>query len=298
MKQHVQRIKYALKRKIIIVIFRVCEYLGIRNEFLFDLSCSYLEETFFAVLDVSLRYPNKLTTLQKLLSTDKLPPRILQCFEDANFATLCHGQEGEDLLLKQLLRNQASGFFVDVGAHHPVRFSNTYALYRSGWRGINIDATPGSMQAFNTLRPGDVNIETVVSDSVEPLTFYVFEEGALNTLDERLAQEYIDTGWPLREQVELTPQPLSGLFDAHVPAGMQIDVMSVDVEEHELHVLQSNNWKKYQPTIIIVEILDVSMQSLAEHPVAIFLRAQGYRPCAFLCRTVFFVREQGACVES
>ena len=60
-------------------------------------------------------------------------------------ANLCYSQNGEDLILNRFLENKEKGFFIDVGAHHPIRFSNTYFFYKKGWSGINIDAMPGSM---------------------------------------------------------------------------------------------------------------------------------------------------------
>src|SRR5581483_8094739 len=87
---------------------------------------------------------------------------------------LVYSQEGEDLLLARLFDGQKKGFYVDVGAHHPFRFSNTYLLYLNGWRGINIDAMPGSMAAFRKLRPRDINIECMVSQDPRPLRFFQY----------------------------------------------------------------------------------------------------------------------------
>src|SRR5689334_5444047 len=73
-------------------------------------------------------------------------------------------QEGEDLVRASFFEGRRNGFFVDVGAHHPKRFSNTYHFYLfRERRGINIDATPGSMTAFRRARPEDINIEAAVS---------------------------------------------------------------------------------------------------------------------------------------
>ena len=55
-------------------------------------------------------------------------------------------QEGEDLVLARIFEGKKNGFYVDIGAHHPTRFSNTHYFYRRGWSGINIDAMPGSMK--------------------------------------------------------------------------------------------------------------------------------------------------------
>ena len=79
------------------------------------------------------------------------------CLQQADLKIF--SQNGEDLILNRLLENKSNGFFVDVGAHHPVRFSNTYLSYLNGWNGINIDAMPNSMMIFDKIRPRDINIE-------------------------------------------------------------------------------------------------------------------------------------------
>src|SRR6185436_8799288 len=102
-------------------------------------------------------------------------------------ARVSYSQEGEDLLLARLFEHDAQGIYVDVGAHHPFRFSNTCLLSKKGWRGINIDARPGSMRLFQRFRPNDVNLELGVSEHPGHLEFYVFAEPALNTFDAALA---------------------------------------------------------------------------------------------------------------
>ena len=74
---------------------------------------------------------------------------VIRAFElKQKFATLSYSQEGEDLILNRFLEDKTEGLYVDVGAHHPKRFSNTYLFYKKGWRGINIDAMPGKHETF------------------------------------------------------------------------------------------------------------------------------------------------------
>jgi hypothetical protein len=106
-----------------------------------------------------------------------LPKPLLRNFERVRerwfrtYARESYSQEGEDMLLERFLEHRHSGFYVDVGAHHPRRFSNTYRLYRRGWRGLNIDANPGSMALFRHVRPRDINIEAAVSSVPQQLTY-------------------------------------------------------------------------------------------------------------------------------
>ena len=54
------------------------------------------------------------------------------------YANLYWSQEGEDILLKRIFANKKNGFYIDVGAHHSSRFSNTYKLYKENyWRRKN-----------------------------------------------------------------------------------------------------------------------------------------------------------------
>ena len=80
------------------------------------------------------------------------------------YALKSYSQEGEDVILQYIFRDQETGFYVDIGAHHPKRFSNTFGLYKMGWLGINVDPLPGCMDAFRKQRPRDINLEVAVSD--------------------------------------------------------------------------------------------------------------------------------------
>ena len=119
--------------------------------------------------------------------SDKIEDFILNYFD--KYAIKSYSQEGTDMILRRILGNVENGFYVDVGAHHPKRFSNTFYFYKKGLSGINIDAMPGSMKLFKKARPRDINIEAAVSNEKKELTFYVFNELALNTFDSKLVSE-------------------------------------------------------------------------------------------------------------
>ena len=57
-------------------------------------------------------------------------------------------ESDEEFDVKEILENNQNGFYVDIGAFHPYRFSNTFYFYLRGWKGINVDATPNSMLLF------------------------------------------------------------------------------------------------------------------------------------------------------
>lgn len=204
----------------------------------------------------------------------------------------CFGQDGEDLILDRMLERQPSGFYVDVGAHHPVRFSNTYLFYRRGWRGINIDAQPGSMKIFERMRPRDINIECGVAAIPGRLMYYRFNEPALNTFDASEAQLKDKPPYQLVDKLEVEVDRLDALLERHLPVREQIDFLSVDVEGKDLEVLESNNWNRFRPRFILAETLRTDILQLASCPVVQLLSRVGYRPVGKVYNTTFFARDE------
>lgn len=200
-------------------------------------------------------------------------------------------QEGEDLILKRIFNDKTHGFYVDVGAHHPARLSNTYLFYRAGWRGINIDAMPGSLEPFFRQRPRDINLElAIAARSGEERTYFEFEEPAYNTFDERLATSR--TLPPISSRIlnrrTVRTWTLAEILQEHLPENQQIDFLTVDVEGLDLEVIQSNAWERFRPTYVLVECYEVAMRHLQGEEIIMFLIAQGYEFFAKTVNTVIF----------
>lgn len=225
-----------------------------------------------------------------------LPKWILKELKLTNlrqYSVESYSQEGEDMILRRIFEHKRKGFYVDVGAHHPKRFSNTYYFYKQGWRGINIDATPGSMQAFNKVRPADLNIEAAISRERKFLTFYMFDEPALNGFSKQLSEQRNANTQACRiiKTIDIETVTLSQILDKHLPKGQLIDFMSIDVEGLDYDVLQSNDWSRFRPEIILVEIPDSSLEDLLDHEITKLLHLQGYVITSKSMYTVFFALE-------
>ena len=198
-------------------------------------------------------------------------------------------QEGEDLILANYFKNREKGFYIDVGAHHPFRFSNTHFFYKKGWMGINIDATPGSMRLFRKYRPRDINIEIPISNSHKKIDYFIFDEPALNSFSSKLSKDRAaHTKYKIEKIIKLEPKKLSEILNEKLPSNKKIDFMSVDVEGFEYEVLVSNNWDKYKPQYLLVEILKTDSEALVNNKVYIFLKRRGYNVVNRTGRTVIF----------
>lgn len=200
-------------------------------------------------------------------------------------------QAGEDMILRHVFETQPRGFYVDVGAHHPLRYSNTFHFYRLGWRGINIDATPGSMDLFKVMRPRDINVEAAVGDTKRRLTFYQFNDPAVSTFDPALAKKRDGNIWKLIAQRELETQSLAQILATHLPANQAIDFLSIDVEGMDEQVLRSNDWQRYRPRVVVIECLEQDAAQVMGSAPAAFLQARGYALLAKTAHTAFFITD-------
>ncbi len=203
-------------------------------------------------------------------------PAIVSPFLRPSFSQL-----GEDRTLWWIFADKQNGFYVDIGCNHPFNYSNTALLHiRNGWSGVNVDLDPRSIAQFEEARPNDRNVIAAVGREEGRMEATIFAHssemntlGALNPHLEKLPHE--------KRMVDVLP--LSTLLERHVPAGIAIDFLNVDVEGLDHDVLSSNDWTRYQPTVIVVEVPGLNMAGLAANPIHALLTSQGY---ALLSHTV------------
>jgi len=202
-----------------------------------------------------------------------------------------YAQEGEDLVLRRLFDHGRTGFYVDVGCHHPFRFSNTYLFYKLGWRGICVDPLPGAAALFRRWRPRDVALEIGVSTEPTTLTYHMFNEPALNTFDPALATARDGVRhYRIIDRKPVPVVPLASILHDHLEAPeTRIDFLSVDVEGLDLDVLRSNDWKRFRPRAVVVESLGSDLMSLARDPIVDFMDSVGYLAFAKTGQSVVFV---------
>lgn len=205
------------------------------------------------------------------------------------FCKKSYAQEGEDLVIDRLLNQKKMGFYVEVGCHHPFRFSNTYYFYKKGWKGICIDPMPGTKKTFSKWRPKDITIEIGISETPSTLEYHMFNDAALNTFDKAIAKER--DGLRTYRQIDkknIETNTLASILEKHCTSE-SIDFLSIDVEGMDLAVLKSNNWGKFKPTIIIAECLKTKLNNLHNNEIVIYLASLDYEPYAKTGNSIIFL---------
>lgn len=212
--------------------------------------------------------------------TLKIDDKIIGIFNSFSFNSnpyfrKMYGQEAEDIYLQEIFEmkygSNYKGFYIDIGAHHPYRFSNTQWAYRRGWTGINIEPNEELIRLFGRVRSKDININCGIGKEEKIMKYYKFEEPALNTFDEK---EFYGRRIPS----EITSVPVRRIDSVLNEYNInKIDFMNIDVEGFEMNVLQSNDWNKYKPDFILVEQKNMPINKLLRNEIYCYLNDFGYK---------------------
>jgi FkbM family methyltransferase len=164
-----------------------------------------------------------------------------------------------DLIIVYIFKNKKNGFYLDVGAQHPISNNNTYLLFKKGWRGINIDLDKKNIDLFKIARPNDYNLNYALSDKIEETElFYYHDSSPINTLNKDVSKFQ---SAKIKETKKIKTNTLDNILE-NLKINIQIDYMNLDVEGFEEKVLSGFNIKKYKPLVISVEFLDLKMKKL------------------------------------
>ncbi len=190
---------------------------------------------------------NKILRFLKALV--RLAPRetwsnFVQTSEIAGFSnafSISWSQGGEDLALLHAIAGKKDGLFIDVGAHHPYRFSVTHHLSRVGWRGVNVDANSDLIEIFNKERTRDINICAAVGTE-KSYTFTIFKEPALSSVNTEWKDKFQADGWEVDRTVTVPGITLREIYNQNF-AHDCIDLLSIDAEGSDFNVLKSMDFE-------------------------------------------------------
>ena len=166
---------------------------------------------------------------------------------------LSYAQRFEDFHLWRALGDVQNGFYVDVGAGHPVYDNVSFAFYLAGWRGITVEPNPALATLARAVRPRDELYEGLCGADAGEATLYLQREfhGLSTTVAEhaQAAEKEVNRS---AEAVTLPMTTLAALCEARAPA---FEFLKIDVEGAEADVLRGADFSRFRPKIIVVEAI-------------------------------------------
>jgi FkbM family methyltransferase len=204
---------------------------------------------------------------------------------------LSYAQRFEDVYLSRCFGGLREGYYIDIGAGHPVHDSASFAFYVKGWRGITVEPNPRLSRLASAVRPRDRHIEALVGATSGEATFYLVDElHGLSTMIEAHARA-------ARAQFGKNSQPvfvplltLSELCQRHAPRTFEF--LKLDVEGAEKDVLFSGDWEQFRPKVLVIEALAPYTLAPAWPEWEPFLERHGYRYACFDTLNRYYVAEE------
>lgn len=166
-----------------------------------------------------------------------------------------YAQNREDLYLFSYLSDIKTGFYIDVGAHDPVKDSVTKLFYKQGWTGINIEPQKELFKKIQKDRKNDINLNIGLSNKAGLLRLRQFPGGGLSTFSDEMKDLYEHDNKMKtvpHEDYEVEVRTLQSVFENEAK-GKTVHFIKIDVEGLEYEVIQGNDWKKHRPLMICIE---------------------------------------------
>jgi FkbM family methyltransferase len=164
----------------------------------------------------------------------------------------------EEWIIRELLNDQRSGVFLDVGSSDARVMSNTYYLESVlGWSGLAVDAQADYAPDYARYRPRTRFRSFLVSDrSDEVLPFYIKQDRFQSSANLDWAADKVRT-------ISVSSITLNDLLARENIN--QIDLMSMDIEGHEPKALSAFDIKRFRPKVAVIEIHGVIRQQLLDY---------------------------------
>ena len=203
---------------------------------------------------------------------------------------LSYTQNMEDYHLALAFAGQEQGFYIDVGAGHPVADNVSLWFYERGWRGLVAEPIPELAALYPNIRPRDQVYEGLIGRVNGMVDFFHVDRlHGFSTTIQNHAEGAKDFGAAYR-RLQLPMMTLEKICEKYQIT--QIDFLKIDVEGAESDVLAGNDWSRFRPRVIVAEAVTPGKGEPAWEAFEPMLLANGYRFRLFDTLNRFYVANE------
>lgn len=203
---------------------------------------------------------------------------------------ISYAQNYEDVALWRALKQISNGFYVDLGAQHPVTDSVTRAFYDRGWRGVHVEPVASYAALLRADRPDETVVEKAIGAAPGTMTLHVLEDSGLSSLVAESARAGEKTLGRSARTIEVPVITLDQLLAQH--EGRDIHFMKIDIEGAEKAALSGWSPEKFRPWIILVEATKPNSPEPNHHDWEPLILAGGYDFAYFDGLNRFYVAQE------
>ena len=168
-----------------------------------------------------------------------------------------YAQTGEDIIVHRVLTAMKiqQPTYLDIGAFHPIKFSNTMFFYERGSKGVCVEPDPQLCESFNIRRPRDICLNVGVGiKSESDVPFFLMSPASLSTFSESEARRIAAyEGYEIDRIISVPILGISTILEDFFDTPP--DFVSLDIEGNELEVLQGIDFAKCRPAVFCIETI-------------------------------------------
>lgn len=169
-------------------------------------------------------------------------------------------QYKQDKFLNEVIfNNKKDGFFIDIGAHDGISYSNSLFFERfNNWKGICIEPNPSVFSKLNSLRKS-TNLNVCIGAFNKTIKFTQIEgyaemlSGISESYDERhiqrIEKDIANKGGKVNEIL----LEMITLNSIEMLKNKKIDFISIDTEGNEFDIVSSFNFSELDVNAIVIE---------------------------------------------
>lgn len=196
---------------------------------------------------------------------------------------------GEDIVVSQYFKGKP-GTYLDIGSGHPIWCSNTYLLYKRGWKGILVDPIKFNGSLSTIRRRRDKVIWAAVSDASEILKFHQMVPYEYSTFDLNVAERLTKAGEALLvETQEITMVQFNEIEGVNIIDFAQPTFLNIDAENWDYRILKSIDFKAFPFEVVCVEDFNNPLEQIS--PIGRLMKINGYSMIAHMGTSSIYARK-------
>lgn len=205
-------------------------------------------------------------------------------------------QEGEDLIINRIFNfnkiKPKNIFYLDIGAGHPIRYSNTLLFYHQGAKGITVDAHYKNIFLHKFLRPKDLSFNFLLGNSTEIVEYYKFKQPELNTTSQSKVKKLAEHNIFSLDKEKIIQKKFNDFLNNEIKDNLsKINFLNVDIEGGELSLVKEIDWTKFKPNIICIEIANNNFNEIFESEIYRIISLREYKLFSKLYNSVIFTKD-------
>lgn len=199
-----------------------------------------------------------------------------------------YSQSGEDSIIMYIMAMKGIPLsecnYLDLGANHPVLMSNTYFFYEQGARGVLVEANPKLAHELEKERSGDIVLNKCISGkSGEKLDFNILNLDGLSKVGDVSDILLENPDAKIEKTVQLETISVNDIIEQYFGGKFPL-VLNLDIEGLEKQILESIDFEKYRPMIMIIEMIPYSKELVRgqkDTELLEYVKSKGYDEYAF-----------------